>query len=320
MKIAYFTEMNFIGKIPRDYSNMRVEFAWMCALQADCFPLEYIPNNVYDLTIISIPKLNPEKEINLINRMGEEYLKRIKKFSKKVAIIQEGPHWFYQDYTINDQIWYFNLISQADILFVHNKIDKTYFQGLLSNQDVRIFPTLIIEDLLNQIKIKNNLNREGVIVGGGFNYWYNGFDSYIIAQELNDIVSVVPMRKKENEEYLPNITHLPYLPWIEWMEKLNNFKYAIHLMRTHAAGTFALNCAYLGIPCIGYKGLDTQEICHPDLSVDLGDLQTARKLAKKLRQDEEFYLYCSNITKEKYNKHYHENIFNSTFKKQFEVS
>ena len=35
MKIAFFTEMGFQGKISRTHDNMRVEFAWMCALKAD---------------------------------------------------------------------------------------------------------------------------------------------------------------------------------------------------------------------------------------------------------------------------------------------
>ena len=35
MKIAFFTEMGFQGKISRTHENMRVEFAWMCALEAD---------------------------------------------------------------------------------------------------------------------------------------------------------------------------------------------------------------------------------------------------------------------------------------------
>ena len=35
MKIAFFTEMGFGGKIPRNHDNMRTEFAWMCALNAD---------------------------------------------------------------------------------------------------------------------------------------------------------------------------------------------------------------------------------------------------------------------------------------------
>jgi hypothetical protein len=44
--------------------------------------------------------------------------------------------------------------------------------------------------------------------------------------------------------------------------KLNEFKYGIHLMRTEAAGTFAIICAFLGIPWGGYEGLDTQESLH----------------------------------------------------------
>ena len=91
-------------------------------------------------------------------------------------------------------------------------------------------------------------------------------------------------------------------------------------MRTHAAGTFALNCAYLGIPCIGYKGLDTQEIYHPDLSVDLGDVNKAKELVVKLKENNYFYNKCSAEAKENYLKYYHEDKFNTTWKKQFKVS
>ena len=91
-------------------------------------------------------------------------------------------------------------------------------------------------------------------------------------------------------------------------------------MRTHAAGTFALNCAYLGIPCIGYKGLDTQMACHPDTTVELGNILKAKQIAKKLRNDEDFYLYCSKVAKENYRKLYHENKFNTTFSEQFKIS
>ena len=89
-------------------------------------------------------------------------------------------------------------------------------------------------------------------------------------------------RKIEGEEQMPNLNHLPYMNWVEWIKELNKRKYGIHLMKTHAAGTFALNCAYLGIPCIGYRGLDTQEICHPNLTVELGDIEHAKFLIEKL--------------------------------------
>ena len=125
-------------------------------------------------------------------------------------------------------------------------------------------------------------------------------------------------RRQSNEEQL--LTHLPYLDWKQWIHTLNQFKYGIHLMRTHAAGTFALNCSYLGIPCIGYEGLDTQHQLHPNLTVGLGDLQAARKIALKLRNNLDFYQEQSILTKQLYQEKYHENIFNPTFKKQFKIS
>ena len=40
MKIAFFTEMGFQGKIPRNHPNMRTEFAWIVALNADHYNLK----------------------------------------------------------------------------------------------------------------------------------------------------------------------------------------------------------------------------------------------------------------------------------------
>jgi hypothetical protein len=75
-------------------------------------------------------------------------------------------------------------------------------------------------------------------------------------------------------------------------------------MPTIAAGTFSLNCAYFGIPCIGNEKVDTQRLCHPDLSVDVDDLKSSREKAKKLRNDKDFYLHCSKESKKNYKKYY----------------
>ena len=74
-------------------------------------------------------------------------------------------------------------------------------------------------------------------------------------------------------------------------------------MRTHAAGTFAMNCGYHGIPCIGYNGLDTQEILHPLTTVDVGELDKAKDLAVRLK-DEKFYKLCSETAKKRFKEHY----------------
>ena len=86
-------------------------------------------------------------------------------------------------------------------------------------------------------------------------------------------------------------------------------------MRTHAAGTFALNCAYLGIPCIGYHGLDTQEVCHPDLTVEVGDLVTAKKLINLLKNDSIFYTECSQAARYGFKRVFSEEQFIKRFNK-----
>ena len=47
-----------------------------------------------------------------------------------------------------------------------------------------------------------------------------------------------------------------------------------------------MNCAFHGIPCIGYEGLDTQEELHTQLTVKDGDLHSAKLLANKLKDDD----------------------------------
>ena len=111
-------------------------------------------------------------------------------------------------------------------------------------------------------------------------------------------------RKIEGEEQIDNLCHLPYMNWTQWIHELNKRKYGIHLMRTHAAGTFALNCAYLGIPCIGYDNVNTQKYLHPNLSVPDGDVESARKIAEELSNNNSFYEECSNKCKENYEKLY----------------
>ncbi len=295
MKIAFFTEGGYQGKVPKNHPNMRTELAWMCALNADHWNINQPPNQQYDLGVIIIPKKNPQFDIN-----------QLKQYCNKIAVMQEGPNWYWQDYPLAQQIWYFNTIQEADLMLVHNEADKKYYTGL-TGKECTVLPSLMIEDSISNLP---KVNRENVMIGGNFCSWYGGFDSYVIAQELDCPIYIPSMgRKIEGEEQMPNLNHLPYMSWVEWIQTLNNFKYGIHLMRTHAAGTFALNCAYLGIPCIGYEGLDTQETCHPYLTVKLGDLATAKEKLLQLKTDKQCYDKCSTIAKEQYQQHYQKDKF-----------
>jgi hypothetical protein len=311
MKICYVTEMPFIGKIPRNTPMMRTEQAWPCALEADCFPFIHTPAEKYDLALVVIPKKNIDQWIN------NNTFDKIRSYASKIAIMQEGPHWCFQDYKLHQQIWYYNTIRQADYLYTHNKADKEYYEGLTEHPDVRILPTLMIEDTIKDLP---EVEREGIMIGGNFVSWYGGFDSFTAASYLDEKIYSPSMGRKQPGEEQLGITQLPYMNWNEWIRELNKVKYGIHLMRTQAAGTFALNCAYLGIPCVGYKGLDTQEICHPELSIEFGDIKKAKELLAELKNNSYFYYKASVQAKDNYKKYYHEDQFNSTWKKQFKVS
>lgn len=307
MKIAFVTELSFTGKIHRNYVNMRTEFSWICSLNATHFNI--FDNDIsgnWDLIIIILPKKHTShlKNIDIYNKY--------KPYTSKVAIMQEGPHWYFQDYTLDEQIWFYNTLKSSDILYVHNEIDKLYYNGLLNHADIRKMQSLMIEDAINISELTNAHNRKNTVIGGNFVSWYSGFDSYIVAASIDSTIYCPSMgRYQQHEEQL--INKIPYSNWTDWISKLSNFKYAIHLMRTYAAGTFALNCSYLGIPCIGYNSLDTQSILHPNLTIDIGDLNRGKELLKKLHTDNNFYNEQSIITKENYKNKYSETVFLKQF-------
>ena len=314
MKIAFLTEMGFQGKIQEDHPNMRTEFAWINSLNADHYPISLFSQvENYDHIFLIFPKgevyLNAvgSKLIDKINPtsglLSSNFCQLLKEKNKKLHFVQEGPHWLFNDYEILDQINFYNLISECDSIFAHNQQDRRYYTGMFPDKPVHMMQTLMIETLIKDIE---PIKTDRVIIGGNFSRWYGGFESYTIAQEFELPIWVQDSHsKREYEDQLENINHFPRMLWNEWMQQLSSFKYAVHLMPTVAAGTFSLNCAYFGIPCIGNKKVDTQSACHPLLSVDVEDIYSARNLARKLKEDKDFYERCSRMAKESYKSYYH---------------
>lgn len=312
-KILFISESGIMGKIPRNFPNARTEIAWQIALESNHVSLlsEAGVGESLDLAILIIPK-----NISKLGNFDDMYvaLKQMLHLNNgKFAIMQEGPHWYFQDYSIQDQLKYYNILSKADFLLCHNDVDVRYFTGL-TGKACYTLQSLMIEDTIKDLP---EVKREGVIIGGNFVSWYGGFDSYIVAREFETEKIYLPSmgRKQEGEERVNGLIHSQYLQWTDWIKYLNNFKYGVHLMRTHAAGTFFLNTAYLGIPTIGYYGLDTAQILHPSLCVELGDIYQARILANHLKEDKDFYEHCSKECKLMYNQFYTEEIFLIQFEK-----
>lgn len=296
MKYAFLTEMGFEGKIPPNHPNMRTEFAWMFTLDADHFNIHnyekvkgydavfiIFPKSTVNLNAVGVPMQIPggmDKDMSIYTKPVVEILKNN---NKKVCNVQEGPSWFFNEYSMDTQFHFYNQLSECDVLFAHNQIDVKFYKGLFPTKTVSVIPSLMIAPTHYQIPTKDNK----AIIGGNFCHWYGGFQSYMVASTFECPIFVPASHcKRPGEEQVPNLTHLPWVIWNQWMQQLSNFKYAVNLMPTVAAGTFSMNCAYWGIPCIGNKDVDTQTRLFPDISVDVNDVNTAVHMAELLMNDE----------------------------------
>ena len=294
MKIGFFSETGTNHKYPRDFPNARTEVAWCIALDAPMCSLTNLPNEHFDLGIVIIPKENPKVDID-----------KIREVCDKVAVMQEGPHWYFQDYDIENQFAYYDsVVNKSDWVYCHNESDVNYYLGL-GCKDVRVMRSLMITDGL----LPRSEWGDGTMIGGNFVSWYGGFDSYVVALNIGNQISAPSMgRKHPQENMIPDIKYLPYMSWRDWINSLSQYNIGVHLIRTHAAGTFAMNCGFHGIPCIGYKGLDTQEILHPLTTVEVGDLAGANEVAEKLK-DDKFYNLCSDTIQKRFNANYTEEVW-----------
>lgn len=292
-KIVFFSESGVMGRIPRDFENARTEYAWMLALEAPHYTLGTKLDENFDLGIVIIPKSNPQVDLDFY-----------RKNCKNVAVMQEGPHWYFQDYSVEKQIHYINTLRDADWVYCHNESDVDYYLGL-DCKDVRVMRSMMIPERLDSVGYSKE--KSGTLLGGNFVSWYGGFDSYMVAREIGNPISCPSMgRKQPQEEMIEDINYLDYMTWREWIHCLSQYNIGVHLMRTHAAGTFAMNCGFHGIPCIGYRGLDTQEIIFPNTTIEVGDLEGAQRIAKKLKSDKGFYGAVSEEALFRFNEYYTE--------------
>lgn len=298
MNIAFFTEGEWVGKVPRNHPNMRTDVAWICALGATHYPISKIHeiDKTFDLGIVIIPK-------NKDTLYDYPLIENMRKICTKISTMQESTYWYWQGGTVQSQLWYHHILQSMDIIFCHNDMDLKYYRGI-TDVKCELLPTLMITDHIKTYKGE----REGVMVGGNWVTAYRGFDSYIVGKILSDNISSPTTGRMKPDEKLLDINHLPWVMWLQWMYELSKHKYGVQL-GTAAAGTFNLNCAYLGIPCIAYDNVNTQKYLHPDLSVPDGDIEQARKLATRLVNDKSFYEKCSNTSKEQFQKLYTEAKF-----------
>jgi hypothetical protein len=285
---------------------MRTEFAQMCALQSDHLPIYKVnefSGSGYDHIILLLSKSPQLRDFIL----QFDIVEKVRHFGKKVWFMQESTSWIHQTMKLPHQVTHVNILNSVDGILSENVTDYKYYRGVAPNTPVHTIPTLMIEDYLLDARKTEKQNK--TMIGGNCSDWYGGFDSYLVADVYKNKIDMPRMRNTDFHDQLPRLSIIPHIEFTDWIYKLSEYKYAVHLMPAITAGTFCLNSAFLGIPCIGYEESDPQRLCQPDLSVELYNIERAKQLANRLKNDEDFYKECSRKSIENYTKHYHETVF-----------
>lgn len=308
MNRAFVTELPFVGKIPIDHDNLRTEFTWMVLADATHHNIHnYAGVHGYDEVYVIIPKGTFNLNVvgsklsdtpNPVSRLlSQDFIATLRKANSRVYVVQEGPVWMHSDWSTVDQLnWHANLMA-ADGILCHNGFDAGYWKGLLGDDfPVVPIPTMMLAGLdFGEYPTE----RRDVLVGGNFSRWYGGYASLIVASEWRGEVYIPDSHsRRDDEDIINGVHHLPRLSWGDWMRRIKGFEAAVHLMPTAAAGSLSVNTGYWGIPTIGNVYMDTQNTIFPDLSVHPEDIQRARELMIRLRDDLGFYAYCSDYAKE----------------------
>ena len=206
-KIVWFTEGGWQGKVSLDNPNMRNDVSTKWLLGAEHYPifqmpqvLEHFGEKYFDFGIVTLPKTHVDK-LMTFDMMGD-----LKKLCRKTISMQEGPHWYYQDYTMEQQIWWYNSLTEFDMLFAHNHKDVNYYRGI-TNKPVHKMPTLLLADRLGILP--RSEWGDAVVIGGNMVRWYGGFvksfkmkcvNMWDLAMTISDKIEVVGKRPGEKTD------------------------------------------------------------------------------------------------------------------------
>jgi hypothetical protein len=310
--IALISEIEYCGKIEDDYSGDNPNVVTMVSKTLNATMLNYffvrtlIHNDNFNFThAIIIPSKNHPEYLEII-----DFIKQNRP-NCKVMLLQEGAYNFWLDWSMEFQKRYFEYMKSVDYFIYNNDVDANYYKQINAKSIKLRVP--IDCDFINKKIICGRIvpfekRKDYIVVGGSCNSWYNGTNSFIVANEskIKNIVTPTMGRDQKNEEYFlsqmfPNkeIKKLPFLPLTYWAKLISEAKYCIHLMPTVAGGNMVNICASVGTPIIGNELWDTQKECFHNLAIDVRDIVKGASLVKILDSNFEFYEDVSNLAKNK---------------------
>lgn len=306
------SEMGFEGIFPANYPHLRVLETQLKFLDTYHIPIFKLltDNKTYNGDLLyNIGKGGFDKDyIKHLYKNFNNVVELLQNKFNKVYIYQDGEIGWWNQVDVRLQVWWYNQLQTADGICIPNSTDIDFYKGLFPNSDIRIIRSVMTDEGLDKNQFKPKSDK--VIINGPLTAEYNGFSQIIIAHNTGLQIDIPPMGQSkmpsDSWDMADNlgVNYLPYMSWIDWIYNLNQYKIGYMLGPSMASGSFALNCAYLGIPCIGYKKADTQRLLFPDLAIDVYDNKKAIELTLRLQNDLDFYQEVSTKAKSIFSKEF----------------
>lgn len=326
MNLKYATsEMGLEGRFNANHPYLRVFETQLLFLDLEHIPVFKLlqSNNSYQGDLLfNIGKGGFEKDyIRLLYTNFNNVVELLKNKFNKVYIYQDGEVGWWNQVDVKLQVWWYNQLASSDGIIVPNTSDIKFYKGMFPETPIKVIRSVMTDEGLDKSKFKPKSGRS--IITGPLTREYNGLAQVLLAHNYGLPIDIPPMGEsrmpKDSWEMADNIgvNYLSYMTWIDWMYNLNQYEIGYMMAAATASGSFALNCAYLGIPCIGCNKTDTQLLLFPELAVDSFDTQKALELTLKLKNDKEFYNKVSLYAKKMYEKEFSRNAMISLLQTTF---
>lgn len=303
----FVTELPFNGKI--NTTNLRTLETWIKVLDAIHINIVSALNTEESFggtCWLLIPK--GVEILKFLTSTNKDLISHLKNKFNKVYCIHEGEIGRWNSFDVRTQVWLYNQFQRSDKIYVSNLEDIKYIKGMFPNKIAGIIRTIMIDEFLDKSKFLPK--EEKTIISGPLTEEYWGLSQIIVAKNFGCDIEIPPMgqTRMPHDSYQMQdalgVKYIDYMSWDYWMYNLSKYKYATMMMYAVAAGSFALNCAYHSLPCIGDRRADTQRLLYPDISVDYYDVQQASEIAKKLKNDKIFYKDISQKSNELFKQHF----------------
>ena len=188
-------------------------------------------------------------------------------------------------------------LSKADFVFASEQCNQEYLSALLG-RDVPVLPHPA--DVANIKKFrKAHYDRERSIFSVMHKWETNWLASYMAGRDhegtLHKAVFMFKPQRADMvsffDEILPPHPADKFPEWCDWMSK--QWIYLDPYNMIHTFGRTPVECAALGLCCVGSEVVHSIRTLYPELVTPAGHVNKQRQLIKQLLNDNDFYSHCS---------------------------